>query len=155
MPSSLSLTSEIDKVRIFQCPHCKETIDMAEKHCRFCSAVIDTDAAEEAAELMARINQACSDSSYMRTASISILVFLGLTFVPILSWLGLWGFYFLLFAVPVMAVRWWIRFGLIGTDDAEFIRARRTVAVVSALLFFPVLRALSGLMAGIFSLGAR
>ena len=119
---------------IFECPNCKETIDSAQTHCRFCSVAIDPGVAEKAAKTMARVNQACSDASYMKTAAVALLVFFGMMLIPLLSWYGTWGCLILFIAVLVMALRWWIRFGIIETDDSDFVRARRTVAVISLLL---------------------
>jgi hypothetical protein len=155
MGSDFSLTSEIYKTRVFECPQCKETIDAAQKQCRFCGAPIDAEAAAKAAEVMARVNQACSDASYLRIAAVATLVFLGMMFLPFLSWYGTWGFYILVVAVPVMAIRWWGRFFRIETEDHDFIRARRVVAVISLLVFFPFVRILLGVAAGVYGLFAR
>jgi hypothetical protein len=43
----------------------------------------------------------------------------------------------LLFAVPFLAIRWWVRFHGIQADDADFRRARTTVIVISALMVLP------------------
>jgi hypothetical protein len=147
MANSLSLTSDINRPR--------ETIDTMQTECRFCGAQIDAAEAEKAAELMARVNQACSDASYLRIAAIAILVFLGMMLVPFLSWYGMWSFYFLIFAVPVMAVRWWVRFGFINADDSDFVRGRLTVAVISLLVLFPLIRVLASLFTGIFGHASR
>ena len=93
---------------------------------------------------MARINQACSDASYLKTALACMLVFLGIMFVPIVGWVGMGGFYFLLLAIPVWAIRWWFRFWKIKTDDGDFRRAKRTMVLigtpVAGLLFYDLLR---------------
>ena len=133
MANSLSLTAPSTNAGIFECPVCKQTIDASSTQCRFCSAVIDPVAAEAAAEKMAKVNQACSDASFLRTMAISILVFLGLMFVPFLSWLGLTGYTFLMFAVPFMTIRWWIKFHAVHADDRDFKRARTAVIAVSVL----------------------
>ena len=153
--NGLNLTSEINRTKVFECPKCKETIDAAETKCRFCGAAIDAEAAEKAAEVMARVNQACSDASYLRIAAVATLVFLGMMFLPFFSWYGTWGFYILVLAVPVMAIRWWGRFFRIETEDHDFIRARRTVAVISLLVFFPFIRILMGIAAGVYGIFAR
>jgi hypothetical protein len=139
MASDLSLTSVGSNLGIFECPNCKQTIDASASQCRFCSAPIDQVAAEMAAEKMSKINQACSDSSFLRTMAISMLVFLGIMFVPFMGLLGLCGYYFLALAVPFMAIRWWVRFHAIQTDDPDFKRARKTVIVVSVLSTLPLL----------------
>lgn len=139
MANSLSLTSTSSNAGIFECPVCKQTIDSSSTKCRFCSATIDPAAAELAAEKMAKVNQACSDASFLRTMAITILVFLGFMFVPFLSILGISGYWFLMFAVPFMTIRWWVKFGAIRADDRDLKRARTTVIVVSVLGPLPLL----------------
>jgi hypothetical protein len=137
MAKSLSLVTGAGSLGLFECPNCKQTIDSSAVVCRFCSVPIDPAAAEAAAEKMSRINQACSDASFLRTAAISIFVFFGIMFIPFLSLLGICGYYFLLFAVPFLAIRWWVRFHSIRTDDRDFRRAKTTVIIVSALYMLP------------------
>ena len=139
MANSLSLTSRDANAGIFECPACGQTIDVSSTQCRFCSVVIDPAVAEKAAEKMARVNQACSDASFLRTMAISILVFLGVMFLPFLSLLGVVGYYFLMFAVPFMTIRWWVKFHAIRADDRDFKRVRFTVIVVSAFCLLPLL----------------
>ncbi len=87
---------------------------------------------------MAKLNQACSDASFLRIAAISILVFVGVMLIPFLGLLGLVGYYFLLVAVPVLTARWWVKFGRIQADDSDFRRARLTVIVISVLIVIPI-----------------
>jgi hypothetical protein len=140
MADNLSLTSIGSNAGIFECPNCKQTIDASAPQCRFCSAPIDPVAAEAAAEKMSKVNQACSDASFLRTMAISMLVFLGIMFVPFMGLLGICGYYFLVFAVPFMAIRWWVRFRAIRADDSDFKRAKTTVIVVSVLGTLPLLQ---------------
>ena len=139
MANSLSLTSTSSNAGIFECPVCKQTIDAASTKCRFCAAAIDPATAEAAAEKMAKVNQACSDASFLRTMAISILVFFGVMFIPFMTWLGICGYYFLVFAVPFMSIRWWIKFGALLADDRDFKHARTTVIAVSVLGALPLL----------------
>jgi hypothetical protein len=139
MANSLSLTATSTNAGIFECPVCRQTIDASSTQCRFCSAVIDPAVAAAATEKMARVNQACSDASFLRTMAISILVFLGLMFVPFITLLGVVGYYFLMFAVPFMTIRWWVKFHGVRADDRDFKRARFTVIVVSAFCLLPLL----------------
>jgi hypothetical protein len=138
MANSLSLTSTSANTGVFECPVCKQTINASSTKCRFCSSVIDPAVAEVAAEKMARVNQACSDASFLRTMAISILVFFGVTFIPFVGLLGICGYYFLMFAVPIMTIRWWIKFHAIRSDDRGFKRAHTTVIVVSLLCLAPL-----------------
>lgn len=138
MAKSLSLIDADGNTGIFECPVCKQTIDASSTQCRFCAAAVDPAAAQAAAEKMAKLNQACSDASFMRTAAISILVFMGVIFIPFMGLLGLVGYYFLLVAVPVLTIRWWVKFGAIQADDSDFRRARITVIVISVLILIPI-----------------
>jgi len=122
--------SMFDPVRVFQCPNCNETIDASALQCRFCSAPIDPDMAEAASAVMAKVNQACSDASFIKTTAWAILVAFAFRFVPIVSGLGSMAFLILLVAVPAMALRWWIKFARIVSSEADFRRARRTVAAI-------------------------
>jgi len=114
---------------IFECPKCRETIDASAEFCRFCGARVDRDEALRAAEIMARINQACSDASYMRTCALAVPVFFVLRFVPFLGMLGMVGFVGLIFAIPIWAMIWRSRYARIQSDDADFRRARGTVKI--------------------------
>lgn len=129
MSDGFTIGAAMNAPTIFECPHCKETIDSTADSCRFCGAKVDHEAAQKAAVLMARINQACSDASYLKSTSLTISVFFLLRFLPFVSPLGMVGFVGLSFAVPIWAIRWWLKFGNIVTEDAEFRKARTTVKV--------------------------
>lgn len=139
MANSLSLTSTDNNAGIFECPVCKQTIDSSSTQCRFCSAVIDPVTAAMAAEKMAIVNLACSDASFLKTMAISMLVFFGIMFIPFMGLLGICGYYFLMFAVPFMTIRWWIKFHAVRDDDRDFKRARTTLIVISVLCLLPLL----------------
>jgi hypothetical protein len=79
---------------------------------------------------MAKVNQACSDASFLKTAGGAILVAFAFRFVPFVSGLGAVAFLCLLFAVPAMAIRWWVKFSRIVSSESDFRRAKKVVAVV-------------------------
>ncbi|HEY1744207.1 MAG TPA: hypothetical protein VGG18_13645 [Granulicella sp.] len=60
----------------------------------------------------------------------SLLTFFLLMFVPFLGLADAVGLWFLRIAIPVMVVRWWIKFGSIKTDDPDFTRAKRAAIIV-------------------------
>jgi hypothetical protein len=148
MANTLSITADLNRTRVFQCPNCKQTIDTRAEQCRFCSAPIDAATAERAAALMERVNQACSDASYLRIALVCGLVFLAMTFVPFMGLLGIVGYYFLLIAIPVWTIRWWVRFGRLKAEDGDFRKARKTMLLlalpVSILLLLWAANMISG-----------
>jgi hypothetical protein len=120
-------------VRVFECPSCRETINTSVTQCPYCSALVDRNAAEAAAELTGKVSQACSDASYVRILAGSIVAFFFLFLVPFLGIVGLAGYYVLLVLVPVMAIRWWIRYASLRTQDRDFGRAKRNVVIALAL----------------------
>ena len=122
MAQGLSLSSEI---RVFPCPNCKETINTSMQTCTFCSALIDHNAAAASAEVFAQVNQACSDASYLKILAGSALTFFLAEFIPFLGLVSTLGFRFLEVAIPVMSIRWWVKFGSLRTDDPDFASARR------------------------------
>jgi hypothetical protein len=130
MANGLSITADNNRARVFQCPVCKQTIDMLSDRCRFCSATIDTAAAEAAADLMAKVNRACNDASYLKITMVCGVVFLGLMFLPVVGGLGALGYLFLKFAIPVWVILWFVRFGKIKADDADFHRARKFMLIL-------------------------
>jgi hypothetical protein len=126
---------------IFQCPKCNETIDSTAQSCRFCGQPVDHEAAVKAAQLLSKINQACSDASYMKSSALTLPVFFVLRFVPFVSMVGMVGFIGLSIGIPIWALRWLLKFGAITTDDADFLRARKTVKIagISAFVLFLLL----------------
>jgi len=127
----MSLLSE--EIRVFECPSCRETINTSVTQCPYCSAPVDQNVAAAAADLTSRVSQACSDASYVRILAGSIIAFFLLFLVPFLGLVGLVGYYLLLVLVPVMSVRWWIRYASIRTQDRDFGRAKRNVVIALAL----------------------
>jgi hypothetical protein len=124
--------SQADVGRVFECPACKETINTSASQCPFCSAPVDSGMAELAADLMGKVNQACSDASYLRITAGTMLAVAALTGLGIIPLVG-YAFLFLLVAIPVMAIRWRVRFGGVRTDDADFRAARKAPMVAMGL----------------------
>jgi hypothetical protein len=127
---------------VFPCPNCQETINTSVQQCPFCSASIDRAAAEQSAAATSEISQACSDASYLKVMAWALLTFFILMFVPFLGLAGIVGLWFLRIAIPVMVVRWWIKFGSIKTDDPDFTRAKRAVVVVGIVALLALASAL-------------
>jgi hypothetical protein len=131
MANSLSITSDLGKTKIFDCPNCRQTIDTSSVQCRFCSAPIDPAIAEAAATKIALINRACSDASYLKIAALCAPAFLLIFFIPFMTLLGEAGLIFLTVAIPVWILLWCFRFLRIKSDDPDFRRAKRTVLAVA------------------------
>lgn len=136
MAGTLSLSST---VQVFPCPNCRETINTSVQQCPFCSTPIDRAAAEQSAAATSKISQACSDASYLKVMLGILIPFGILIFFPFLGLAGMVGFVFIKYAVPVMTIRWWIKYGRIKTTDSDFSSARGTVILVSAISFLILL----------------
>jgi len=136
MAEAFSLSSA---VQVFPCPNCNETINTSMQQCAFCSAPVDHAVALEAAEKTAKIGQACSDASYLKIMLGILIPFAGTILVPFLGLAGLIGLVFIKYALPLMIIRWWIKYGRIQTTDPDFAKARKTailVSVISGLVLF-------------------
>jgi hypothetical protein len=132
MTEGLSLSSE---VRVFPCPNCRQTINTSMQKCAFCSMPIDRAVARASAAATSRISRACNDASYLKIMAGCALIFFFLRFVPLITPVGFMGFLFLEFAIPVMTVRWWIKYGRIQTDDPDFSDARLNATYVAGGVF--------------------
>ena len=114
------------------CPSCNEITNDTMEKCPHCSVQIDRKAAAAAAEAQGRVNQACSDASYLRTAAVGMWVFLGLSLVPFIP-LVYWGFLVTFVVVLVMFIRWQVKFGGLKTQDADYAQAKRAKNVALIL----------------------
>jgi hypothetical protein len=108
--------------RTFPCPACSQIINDSAEKCRYCSTPVDREAAIAAADIQDRVNQACSDASYLRTAAVTMFIFLGLSFVPFLP-MVYWGFLFTFVALAVLLIRWQLRYRKIPTKDSDYHKA--------------------------------
>jgi hypothetical protein len=100
---------------------------------------VDPQAARDAGQLQAKVNQACSDASYLKTAAIVMWVFLGLSFIPLLPVVS-WGFLFTFIVVLILIIRWHLKFSSVKTGDADFPRARgsKNLATILWVVAIPV-----------------
>jgi hypothetical protein len=119
--------------RTFPCPTCRQIIDTTMQSCRACGAAIDPAAAASAADLQARVQQACGDANSTRfTASAMWVAFL-LSFLP---WVGC--FFFAVNAatmviVPYKLIQWRRRFGKLESPDPDLDRARTGLLIATIL----------------------
>jgi hypothetical protein len=93
--------------------------------CRYCNVPVDPGVAQMIAERQDKANQAYSDASYLRTAVVAMYVFMGLSFIPLIPVVG-WGFLVTFVVVLVLLIRWLVKFGRLVTNDADYLKARRS-----------------------------
>ncbi|WP_344687424.1 hypothetical protein [Terriglobus aquaticus] len=79
-----------------------------------------------------------SDASYVRILAGVAIGFIFLRFLPFVGLIGIFGFAFLEIAIPVLLIRWWVRYRGLQTTDPDFPRAKKTVVLTAAgvVLFF-------------------
>jgi hypothetical protein len=130
----------LSQPQTFPCPNCNEIINDSMQTCRFCSAPVDPQAAFAAAEIQSRVNRACSDASFLRTAAAAMFVLLALSVVPFISLVTYLGFIITFFVVLVLIIRWQIKFGRLETSDVDYRRAKRlrNLAIVLWMVAIPL-----------------
>ena len=111
--------------RTFRCPNCNEMINDQMTQCRYCSVPVDPGVAQLIADRQQKANQAVSDASFLRTATVVMWVLLGLTFIPILPFVEL-AFVIAGIAVIVLVIRWQVKFSNLLTNDPDYQTARRS-----------------------------
>ena len=142
--------------RTFRCLNCNEMINDSMTQCRYCSVPVDPVAAQLIAERQEKANQAYSDASYLRTAVVAMYVFMGLSFIPLIPLVG-WGFVITFFVVLVLLIRWQVKFGRLVTDDADYLKARRSwrLSLVLWIVAIPVGFIIRPLVYFMFQLATR
>jgi hypothetical protein len=117
--------------RTFRCPNCNEMINESAAQCRFCSLAIDPGVAELIAGRQQKVNEACSDASYLRRTAMAMYVFLGFGLVFTFAY---WGFLITFWMGLLLMIRWQVKFGELITNDPDYGKARRSKSISLLLL---------------------
>lgn len=118
--------------QVFQCPNCREFINVSMTHCSYCGVAINPEAASAAADIQAKVAQACSDANYLKIMARALAAFYLLNWIPFMPLVG-WGFLILLVVVPVMLVRWWVKYRDIQTGDQDYEKAKRDPIIAAVI----------------------
>lgn len=123
------------KAGIFPCYSCGQMIYSDVEKCRFCSAIVDRQAAAQGADLQSRVNAACNQAKLLRGSAGAMWIFflLGLLFMPF----G-WAFTGLFFVIPVWLISWQLKFGGLQTSDPDYKRARHE-RLLALIIWLPAL----------------
>jgi hypothetical protein len=105
--------------------------------CRFCSSPVDHAAAEAAADIQDKANQAYNDASVIRNMAAVMWMFFLVRFIPFVGIVGWIGMFAMLGAVPVKLILWWLKFGRIKTTDPDYKRAKKNLLIAS-LIWLPL-----------------
>jgi hypothetical protein len=125
--------------RTFRCPNCNEMINDQMTQCRYCSVPVDPGVADLIADRQQKANQAVSDASFLRTATIAMWVLLGLSFVPFIPFIEL-AFLVVGIVVIVLVIRWQVKFNNLLTNDPDYQAARKSwrLSLMLMLIALPV-----------------
>ncbi|HZS09694.1 MAG TPA: hypothetical protein VFD58_33005 [Blastocatellia bacterium] len=126
-------TFSTGRIQVFQCPSCQEYINTSTNQCRYCGMLIDAALAQASAQNQAGASRACSDANYLKIMTRTMPVFFLISLIPVIGGFAGWGFIFLLIAVPILIVRWWVRYGGIQTQDADYPKARNSTFISLAI----------------------
>lgn len=111
--------------RTFRCLNCNEMIDDSMTNCRYCNVRVDPVVAQLVAQRQAMANQSYRHANYLRIAVIAMYVFIVISYFPRLWSLG-WGILVTYFLVFGLLWRWQMKFGRLVTNDADYLKARRS-----------------------------
>jgi len=141
MADGLVLEGPSEELDVFECPHCGQTIDTSADVCRFCGAKVDHTEAQKAAQLLEKVDQACSDASILRYMAVGAFTLsVGLPvgvlrnprFIENVGFVNVaLGYCALVFAVslpfPFWSMRWWSKNAHLASDDEDFQKDRKMV----------------------------
>ena len=121
----------ITGARIFPCTNCGEMIYSDSPTCRFCSAPVNRQVAEAAADVQKQVNNAVNLAKWIRNTAGAMwgLIGLGLIFG-----VALLGAIACIFVIPVSLIYWQIQFGGLKTGDFDFAKTKRD-RVIALLLW--------------------
>lgn len=122
----------LNQPQAFQCPNCREFINASMSNCSYCGVAINYDSAIAAANIQSKVGQACSDASYLKITARAFVVFYLLSWVPFLPLVG-WGSLILFIAVPVMLIRWWVKYSKLQTADPDYEKAKRDTIIAAVI----------------------
>jgi Ca2+/Na+ antiporter len=107
--------------------------------CRYCSVPVDPGVAQLIADRQQKANQAVSDASFLRTATIAMWVLLGLSFIPFIPLVEL-AFVIVGIVVVVLVIRWQVKFNNLLTNDPDYQTARKSwrLSLMLMLVAMPV-----------------
>ncbi|HLL73594.1 MAG TPA: hypothetical protein VK363_19305 [Pyrinomonadaceae bacterium] len=125
----------------FRCPKCSEYISADAASCRFCGAPVDAAEAARSAATQQTVNSAYSDALTLRQLAYGCLVGIGFGLLKF-RLVGTIAYLFALTVLPVLIVRWHLRYRKIKSDDPDFKKARSARNFAVAVASVPILLSL-------------
>jgi hypothetical protein len=125
-----------ENIMSFRCVSCGEYINTSMTQCRYCEAPIDREVARFVSLEQDKVNNACSEASHIKSIAVVLVIACLVSFlpVPLISTVAFIFFCGTYLAVPVMSLRWQIRFGQLRSSDPDYAKAKK-VRLVALLLW--------------------
>ena len=111
--------------RTFRCLNCNEMIDDSMRQCRYCNVTVDPVVAQLVAERQEKANRSYKEVAYLRIAVVAMYVFIVISYIPGVRTLSL-GIPITFILAFVLLMRWQMKFGRLVTNDAAYLKARRS-----------------------------
>lgn len=117
--------------QFLRCPVCNEVIPFGERFCKYCSAELSYEAAQQAAEQFAKLSEACALANNLNTmtplAPIMLVSYGLATWWDWISPSRSFWLYGLPLAPLLTAFYWFLSYRAIQTNDTDFQQARKDV----------------------------
>lgn len=121
-----------------QCHNCLEFINASLTNCRYCGTVVGVENPPVEGNAKSKVADASRDGYLLTIMARALAVcFIALTF-SIFSKLALAGFLILLAAVPMMLIRWWVKYRGLQIEEHGY-KVARLSAVMAAVVWCAVL----------------
>lgn len=108
--------------RIFPCTNCGEMIYSDSPTCRFCSAPVNRQAAEAAADNQKEVNNAVNLAKWIRNTA---AVMWGFVALGTIIGTALLAAIACIFLIPAALISWQIKYGALKTADVDFAKTKR------------------------------
>ena len=121
--------------RTFRCLNCNEMIDDSTTQCRYCNVTVDPVVAQLVAERQEKAIKSYREVAYLRWVVVAMYVFMVLSYIPTVPMFGL-GIIITFFLAFGLLMRWQRKFGRLVTNDAAYLKARRSWRLSVVLWLF-------------------
>jgi len=129
----MAYSISLNQPQVFQCQNCREFINTSMTLCTYCGVTINASAAAAAADIQTSVANACSEASFLKIMARAQVAFFVFSLIPLIGGFAGWGFLFLLIAVPVMLIRWWVKYRNLQTGDKDYEKAKRNTIIAAVI----------------------
>lgn len=129
----MAYSISLSQPQVFQCQNCREFINTSMTLCSYCGVAINASAAAAAADVQTSVANACNEASFLKIMARAQVAFLLFSLIPLIGGAAGWGFLFLLIAIPVMLIRWWVKYRNLQTGDKDYEKAKHNTIIAAVI----------------------